>query len=374
MTNRRIHIVSFDVPFEPNYGGILDVYLRAKALKQAGFYIIMHCFDYGRGKLKLDTNIADEVFYYKRKTSIFSFIGTAPYIVRGRKNKQLLVNLRKDNDPILLEGQHSTGFIHHLNHNDRKIWIRKHNVEWQYYSELANRERSLLRLVFYRTESRRLRHQEARLYEFPLLCISKTDLDYYSSKGAKAYLATTPLFFEEDELAGQTENYALFHGNLSVAENIEALEILVDNISKSETSIPIKVAGKGPSEELLELLKNAKIECFSDPSMEEMKHLIQKAKTHLCLGFQQTGLKLKLLQSLETGKPCVVTKEMLFGTELEKFCIIWDPQQDLSALLSEIEIDPIEIEQRRSELKKIFAPKNYVKVIEKLIEGGMIRK
>ena len=168
-------------------------------------------------------------------------------------------------------------------------------------------------------------------------------------------------------MASQTENYAFFHGNLSVAENIEALEILVDNISKSEPSVPIKVAGKGPSDELLELLKNANIECFSDPSLEEMKHLIQKAKIHLCLGFQQTGLKLKLLQSLETGNPCVVTKEMLFGTELEKFCIIWHPEQDLSALLAGIEIDPKEIEQRRSELKKIFAPENYVKVIEKIL-------
>lgn len=363
MTNKRIHIVSFDVPFEPNYGGILDVYLRAKALKQAGFYIVMHCFDYGRGKLKLDRDIADEVFYYKRKTSIFSFIGTAPYIVRGRKNKQLLTNLRKDNDPILLEGQHSTGFIDQLNRNNRTILIRKHNVEWQYYSELANRERSLMKLVFYRTESRRLRHQEARLYKFPLLCISQTDLNYYRSKGAKAYLATTPLFFEESQLENQTGNYALFHGNLSVAENIEAIEILVDNLLKSKTNLQIKVAGKNPSPELTELLKNTEIECVADPSMEEMKRLIQRAKVHLCLGFQQTGLKLKLLQSLETGKPCVVTKEMLFGTELERFCIVWNPERNISGILSEIHINQEEIEQRRTELKQIFAPENYVKVI-----------
>ena len=368
MKGQRIHIVSFDVPFEPNYGGILDVYLRAKALKQAGFHVIMHCFDYGRGKLPLDSRIADEVFYYKRDTSIFSFIGTAPYIVRGRKNKQLLANLRKDNDPILLEGQHSTGFIDQLNTKGRKVLIRKHNVEWQYYRELANRETSLMKLIFYRTESRRLRHQEAKLYNVPLLCISQADLNYYLGKGAKAYLATTPLFFEQEKVVNlPQEKYALFHGNLSVSENIEALEIMVRNLSKSTCPFAVKVAGKDPGPELLELLEKAGIECIANPSMKEMTSLIENAGIHLCLGFQQTGLKLKLLQSLETGKPCIVTREILHGTELERFCIVWDADENLCELLSGISITPGEIEERRNTLKEIFAPENYVKVIEQIL-------
>lgn len=368
MNAKRIHIVSFDVPFEPNYGGILDVYLRAKALKQAGFYIVMHCFDYGRGKLPIDPEIADKVFYYKRDTSIFSFIGTAPYIVRGRKNKQLLANLRKDNDPILLEGQHSTGFIDQLNTKGRKVMIRKHNVEWQYYSELANRETSLMKLIFYRTESRRLRHQESKLYDVPLLCISQADLNYYLAKGAKAYLATTPLFFEQRKASDLPQtNYALFHGNLSVSENIEALEKMVSNLSAGNCRFEVKVAGKDPGPELTELLQKAGVECIGNPSMNEMTALIQNAKIHLCLGFQQTGLKLKLLQSLETGKPCVVTKEMLHGTDLERFCIVWNPNEDLCGLLSGVSITPAEVEKRRDGLKRIFAPENYVKVIEQIL-------
>jgi hypothetical protein len=71
---KKIHIVSFDVPFPPDYGGIVDVYNRAKTLKEDGFHVVLHAFEYGRGRNHDFTGICDEIHYYKRKHFLFSFL------------------------------------------------------------------------------------------------------------------------------------------------------------------------------------------------------------------------------------------------------------------------------------------------------------
>ena len=48
--NKHLHIVSFDVPYPPDYGGAIDVYYKLKALHEEGIKIYLHCFEYGRGE------------------------------------------------------------------------------------------------------------------------------------------------------------------------------------------------------------------------------------------------------------------------------------------------------------------------------------
>ena len=58
----KLHIVSFDVPFPPNYGGVIDVFYKIKALHKLGVKIILHTFDYGRGKPTELNNYCEEIF------------------------------------------------------------------------------------------------------------------------------------------------------------------------------------------------------------------------------------------------------------------------------------------------------------------------
>ena len=44
MDKNTIHIVAFDVPYPPNYGGIVDVFFKLKTLHEMGADIIYHCF------------------------------------------------------------------------------------------------------------------------------------------------------------------------------------------------------------------------------------------------------------------------------------------------------------------------------------------
>jgi len=36
MSDLHIHIISFDIPFPANYGGVIDVFYKAKALTDSG--------------------------------------------------------------------------------------------------------------------------------------------------------------------------------------------------------------------------------------------------------------------------------------------------------------------------------------------------
>ena len=47
-TDYHLHVVAFDVPYPANYGGVIDVFYRIKALVEAGIKVHLHCFQYGR--------------------------------------------------------------------------------------------------------------------------------------------------------------------------------------------------------------------------------------------------------------------------------------------------------------------------------------
>ena len=107
------------MPFPPDYGGVMDVFFRIKHLKEAGFIIILHCFDYndraGDANIRKLKEYCQEVHIYSRKKSIFSLLGKQPFIVHSRQNKLLLSNLLKNDYPILFEGIHTTAFYLILN-------------------------------------------------------------------------------------------------------------------------------------------------------------------------------------------------------------------------------------------------------------------
>jgi hypothetical protein len=39
-----LHVVAFNVPYPPDYGGIIDIYYKLKALSADGTRIILHAF------------------------------------------------------------------------------------------------------------------------------------------------------------------------------------------------------------------------------------------------------------------------------------------------------------------------------------------
>ena len=83
---RYLNIIAFNIPWPANYGGIIDVYYKIKALHQCGVKIILHCFEYERAHSPELEAICEKVFYYKRHTGLRTNITLLPYNVYSRKH------------------------------------------------------------------------------------------------------------------------------------------------------------------------------------------------------------------------------------------------------------------------------------------------
>lgn len=320
MKEQQLNIVSFDVPYPPNYGGAVDVFYKIKALHKLGVKIHLHCFEYGRGEQMELNNYCESVTYYQRDKNKAKLLSKLPFVVATRKNEKLLKNLNKNEHPILIEGLHNCWFLDELKPSKRFVTVRTHNVEHDYYKGLAKVEKSLFKKQFFLSEAKKLKAFESVLKKADLvLSISPNDTDYFNSKYKNAkYL---PAFHSGNEVTSKTGSgkFALYHGNLGVGENNEASLYLIDVFSKLD--YPLVLAGSDPSKELIKKVNQSKNVSLSDNiSFMKMENLIADAHINILPTFQPTGIKLKLLSALYKGRFCVVNKYMVQNTGLEEAC------------------------------------------------------
>ena len=116
---------------------MFDLFYKIKALHALGTKIHLHCFEYGHGEQPELKKYCEEVHYYEREKLVQGLAFRLPYIVSSRINPALIKNLLKDNYPVLLEGIHCTYYLYHGELNQRKVLVRLHNVEFEYYKQLA---------------------------------------------------------------------------------------------------------------------------------------------------------------------------------------------------------------------------------------------
>lgn len=355
----KLHVISFDVPWPANYGGVIDVYNRLEALHENGIEVILHAFDYGRGPAKALNKICAEVHYYKRKNRVLSMLKKDPMIVASRASSEQLKRLQEDDHPILFEGQHTTFYLDHPKLKDRKKLVRIHNVEHEYYAALSRSSNNEPRKHYYKKEAKKLKAHETILKNADqLLCISQKDTNYYQNRfGNASYL---PIAIQCEKNASVEEGdslFALYHGNLSVAENDHAAHWLLENICpKIEDQFVF--AGMSPGKELKEAVahqKNAKL--IESPSTAKMNHLISTAKVHALYTDQSTGVKIKLLKALCSGAPVICNQLMVEGSGLEKACWIKNEPDEFAQTVSKCMSD--DTDSQMTERKEIMDAFNY---------------
>lgn len=332
--DKHIHIVAFDVPFPPIYGGVIDLYFQLKALHKIGVKITYHCFYY-RGNNSPSSQLeqyADKVIYYHRKKHIGKLIlSKLPFIVATRHNKALLKNLSKDDSPIIFSGLQSCFFLKHSLLKSRLKLVRTHNVEHSYYRGLAGVEVNKLKKQYFLWEARKLQKYESVLiHAQAILSISKLEMAHFEQYAPTFH--SPPFFrFKERRLDFETKTkFGLFQGNLSVGENIETVKFIAKHIAPY-TGYKIIIAGKDPSEKVLNLINQfPNVELVANPNQDVMNDLIENAQVNLLFTNQQTGIKLKLLHALAIGKHIIINSKMDDNGIFKEICIIEnDPKEIL---------------------------------------------
>jgi Glycosyl transferases group 1 len=305
MNSTSIHIICFLVPYPIDHGGKFDLFYKIVALKAAGVKIHLHCYLYdNQVEQAILNDYCETVTYYKRSKKI-SF--TLPYIVSSRVNEDLCKNLLKDDFSIIIEGVHSSFIVFDKRFSRRKIYLRAHNVEHLYYQGLAKSAGWGFKKIYYWIESQLLKKYERRLaYSLPIITVSQSDYEYFEIEHKAKWASYLPVFFNGHfNMPLGNGSFCVYHGNLSVQENEEAVTWLLENVF-NDIEIPFVIAGKNPSQKLIDLSHQYMHTCIAiNPSDAEMKDLVQKAQINILPSINATGVKLKLLNSLYNGRFCM---------------------------------------------------------------------
>ena len=379
----HLHVISFDIPYPANYGGVIDVFYKVRALHGLGVRVILHCFEYGgRTKAAELEAFCERVYYYRRDMSLVRHLSVTPFIVGSRRDRRLLDNLLADGYPILFEGLHCCWYISHPKLRNRKKVIRMHNIEWNYYANLAILERSLVRRLYFRVESWKLRLFEARNIRWAdeIFCISEMDCLYFEEERARSSVLIHPFHGNDDvtirmgQPVGRNglEPYVLFHGKLSVSDNEEAAVYLILSVF-SKIEVPLVIAGMSPSERLYSVARMFEhVTIIANPGEREMEELIRGAQIHVVMSFQISGMKLKLLNALFRGRYCVVNETAVESTGLESLCDIANEPEEIVAAIGRLIDKPFTkkmVDERRSLLLGSFNNKEHAAQIMRVIEA-----
>jgi len=136
--------------------------------------------------------------------------------------------------------------------------------------------------------------------------------------------------------------------------------------------IPFVVAGMAPSGRLKDLVQQYEhISLFENPDDRTMNRLIAQAHINLLVSFQNSGIKLKLINALFRGRFCIVNQEMVSGTGLAKLCYVRNSAVVISQTIEALINAPFEqskIEERRALLESEFSNTENAKKLMELIK------
>lgn len=361
MPDNHLHIISFDIPYPPNYGGVIDVFYKIKTLYRLGIHIHLHCFEYpGRDRTPELNKYCEEVLYYPRKLGLKSAFSLAPYIASSRKSEILVNNLLRDNYPILFEGLHSCYYLSDPRLKNRMKIYRESNIEHRYYFNLFKVDKNLRNRLYFLSASTKLYFFQKILKHADLmLAVSQHDADYLAQHFPGKHVVHLPSFHANDQvsiLPGKGD-YALYHGNIEVPENEFAASFLISKVFNG-SDFQLIIAGMKPKERFRKLAESSpNVMLIANPDDDKMLDLVRNAQVNILVTFQATGLKLKLLNTLYNGRFCLVNEAMTKGTSLEPLCESGNTAEELRTKLHELfnkEFKEEESIRRSGHLKNLY--------------------
>mgnify|MGYP000274168407 CR=1 FL=1 len=369
MTTKKLHIVSFDIPYPPNYGGIIDVFYKIKELHILGIEIYLHTYIFGDKTEQISLeNYCKKVYYYKRNSSFISLFSVLPFRLKSRKNKELNNNLKRIGCPILFEGLNTVYPLYKF--NLKNSFVRTHNIEDDYFFGLAKSEKNYLKKIFFYSEAIKLKRFEKNLNKAAgIFTISPFEQEYFSKKYSNKthYL---PAFHQAKIKENHSEkgDFILYHGDLRVIDNIKACLFLIDVYKNTKYKFVIATSINEPK--IINKIKGYQnISIAQIPTQKDLDLLFEKAHINTLFTFQKTGIKLKLLNTLYKGKFIIANSLLIEDTGLETTCELANTKAEVlkkTEALFKIKFTKIIVKKRLEKLEQ-FSPEKSAKKLVSII-------
>jgi len=371
MPQKPLHIISFDNPYPPVYGGAIDVFYKIKALHAAGYKIFLHCF--------VDDEIADysvlnqfvnELYVYKRTYKSLKWFSLTPLPVLSRFHKDLISNIKKNDAPLLFEGLQTTYILNKHAFKDRKIYLRLHNLEADYFSGLSKSETSFIKKILYRLESAKYGTYQKIMSRFEtVFTLSKYETEFVNKHFKNAQYV--PVFHGNEQVAALSGfgKYAFYHGDLRMSDNKKAALFLIEVFKKIPDYSLIIASNKG--KKLIESqIKEIQNITFSNIKNDaHLDELLANSHMSVMLSFQQSGTKLKAVNSLYKSRFCIINKNMIDDENIRNLCTVAETETDFIAAVNALKNQPYQdFENRKTVLRQVLNDETNALKIKEIID------
>jgi len=369
---KELHIISFNYPYPPSYGGIIDVYYKIKAISDLGIKIHLHCF-VDKIPVKIDPEVeesTENVFFYEKKKNPLLYFSGIPFAAVIRDSDLLLKNLEKIDAPILFEGLQTTSVIRFLKNNRRELYLRHHNNEAEYYKGLSLSEKNIFKKIVYRIESLKYKeYQKKLLKKFEaVFCLSEKEYNEVETYSKNAQLIH---IFHGNQSVKQLDkkgNYFLFHGDLTTADNKRALVETID-LFKTLPQYKLVVASDRAGEDIKKRISAVKnITLTPILTTENLHHLLENAHANILISYQNSGTKVKLFNTLYNSRFVIINGNITDDPILKDLCLYGANMAEIrQQIITSAEKDYNDSEKRKEILEKTHSDHAKAEEIVKII-------
>lgn len=366
-----LHIISFDNPFPPDYGGVIDVFYKVKALHEVGFTIYLHCFTEDRFEVAPELKMCTEhVYIYKKDKNPLFLFSKFPFPVVCRFRPELITNLAKTDAPILFEGLHTTMVLRKVKLPNKK-YLRLHNIESNFYAGMSRNETNYFKKIAYHFAAKKYLEYQNTIPNFDhVFTLSCYENDFVKEMTDK--VSYIPVFHGNDkkEMLSEHGEFALYHGDLRLADNKNAAKFLI-KVFKKIPDYKLIIAssnGKKMIERKTAGLNN--IEFVELKNNEQLDELFKKAHINVMLSFQKSGTKLKLINALFKSRFCLVNANMIDDPGVLRFCELANTKAQFIEQINMLKGKPfLDLQERNEGLMKVLSDTKNATHIKEIIES-----
>ncbi|RLJ31266.1 hypothetical protein CLU97_0679 [Chryseobacterium sp. 7] len=369
---KELHIISFNYPYPPSYGGIIDVYYKIKALSDLRIKIHLHCFiDQIPSMVDPEIKeITENVFFYRKKKNPLLYFSGIPFAAAIRDSEVLLKNLEKINAPILFEGLQTTHIVRLLKNKRHQLYLRHHNNETEYYKGLSLSEKNIFKKIIYKLESLKyIGYQKKLLKKFEtVFCLSEKEykeVEIYSGNAQLIHI------FHGNQSVKQLDkkgNYFLFHGDLTTADNKRALNETID-LFKTLPQYKLVVASDRASEDIKRKISEVEnISLTPIRTTEKLHSLLENAQGNILVSYQNSGTKVKLFNTLYNSRFVIINENITDDPVLTNLCLYGADMTEIRQhIITSAEKDYHDAENRKNILENTHSDKAKAEEIIKII-------
>jgi glycosyltransferase involved in cell wall biosynthesis len=320
----RILLITDDVPYPPLNGGKVDRWNRIVALSRQGASVHLTAWEELDDSYEPDTLYAccESLTVHRRNRAPFLALhpkyptGTASRILSSAEYEAELHRAERISpDVVFLDALKGGVLAMSLAQRlDIPLVYRAHNVEHWYLMQMSRVEKNLIRKALLAANALRTRRLEQHVREHSSLIyhISSQDYSAWANHPSASKAKVLNFYLHPDEkytaIAGGDGNSdidVLYVGNLHTPNNLFGLRWFVQEIVPLLKGLRIVVAGSRPTPEIKVALSRVKVQLIANP--KEVLPLYRGARVLVNPIWHGSGLNIKMVEALATGKPVVST-------------------------------------------------------------------